>query len=108
MTLIVQTAAEELQPALEQIRLETGQDHSALFQHPPFLAQVAQALLTNLTLDVDAFRAEYQALFSDGKWADLAEPLDMFFSPVEAAAGPQTHSGGRPCASSGARRNRPI
>ena len=61
MTLIVQQAAEEMQPALEQIKIDTGQDHSALFQHPPFLAQVAQALLTNLTLDVDAFRAEYQA-----------------------------------------------
>ena len=83
MTLIVQQAAEELQPALEQIKIDTGQDHSALFQHPPFLAQVAQALLTNLTLDVDAFQAEYQALFSDGKWADLAEPLDMFFSQLK-------------------------
>jgi energy-coupling factor transporter ATP-binding protein EcfA2 len=83
MTLLVQTAAEELQPALEQIKLETGQDHSALFQHPPFLAQVAQALLTNLTLDVDAFRAEYQAMFSDGRWADLDEPLDLFFAQLK-------------------------
>ncbi len=83
MTLIVQQAAEEMQPALEQIKIDTGQDHSALFQHPPFLAQVAQALLTNLTLDVDAFRAEYQAKFGDSKWADLAEPLDMFFSQLK-------------------------
>lgn len=83
MTLIVQKAAEELQPALEQIKVDTGQDHSALFQHPPFLAQVAQALLTNLTLDVEAFRAEYQAMFADGKWADLAEPLDLFFSELK-------------------------
>ena len=49
MTLIVQKAAEELQPALEQIKLETGQDHSALFEHPPFLAQIADALLTGHT-----------------------------------------------------------
>lgn len=83
MTLIVQKAAEELQPALEQIKVDTGQDHSALFQHPPFLAQVAQALLTNLTLDVEAFRVEYQAKFADGRWADLTEPLDLFFAQLK-------------------------
>ena len=83
MTLIVQKAAEELQPALEQIKLTTGQDHSALFEHPPFLAQIAQALLTNLTLDVDAFRAQYQAMFADGQWADLQEPLDLFFAQLK-------------------------
>lgn len=83
MTVVVQQAAEEMQPALEQIKIDTGQDHSALFQHPPFLAQVAQALLTNLTLDVDAFRAGYQDKFGDSKWADLAEPLDMFFSQLK-------------------------
>ncbi|MFZ2359698.1 MAG: SUMF1/EgtB/PvdO family nonheme iron enzyme [Anaerolineae bacterium] len=82
MESFVEAATKEMQPALAQIKLETGQDHSALFQFPPFLAQVARALLTDLTLDIDALRAEYQAKFASGRSGDLTVPMDLFFEKL--------------------------
>ncbi len=82
MKSIVEEAAQEIQPALAQIKLDTGQDHSALFQHEPFLAQVARALLTDLTLDIDALRVEYQSKFASDRSEDLTAPLDLFFEKL--------------------------
>ena len=83
MTLIVQQAAEEMQPALEQIKLETGRDHSALFKHPPFLAQVAQALLTTLTLDMDAFPGQVPGPIRRWPLDRAAGPPDLFFAQLK-------------------------
>jgi len=82
MESFVEAATKEMQPALAQIKLETGHDHSALFQFPPFLAQVARALMTDLTLDIDALRAEYQAKFANGRSGDLTVPMDLFFEKL--------------------------
>ncbi|MFZ2487937.1 MAG: hypothetical protein WAZ19_07415, partial [Anaerolineae bacterium] len=83
LALIIQQAAEEIEPELEQLQQASGQDPRSLFQHPPFLAQIARALLDNATLDVDAVRREYQTLFNDGRWDELRHPLEMFFGKIK-------------------------
>jgi hypothetical protein len=79
MEAIVQQAAEELRPALSLIKLETGKDHSSLFQHSGFVTRVAEPLLLGTRFDLPAVRAQVLADLPDDRYPGLSRPLVLYF-----------------------------
>ncbi len=83
MVAIVQAAADGMMPELQRINEETGLDHSPLFSHPDFLAQVTQVLLLDGRPDLAQIEALYRRLFSDDQWQQLQTPLLIFVQMIK-------------------------